>query len=187
MLKEASNIDYLSAADKYWLGSRLHASRQLRGYSIPETARLLNLSQAQVLAIEAGNQGPFVHTSHYVQCARRYAKFLNTPQSTEVFSWLESAEDSIASEVATTSQLERINRLLRAHLKNDATMVKRAVRFNRLSSLNISIVLIVLGFVMTLPLAWTTDYTKDSRTEAPELRVQMVHSGSPDLVEQTGD
>lgn len=187
MSKEASNIDYLSAAEKYWLGSRLHASHQLRGYAIPEAARLLDLSQAQVLAIEAGNQGPFAHTSHYVQCVRRYASSMNTPQSTEVLNWIECADDSSATEVAASSQIERINKLLRARLTNDVTMLSREMRFNRFSSLNISIALIVLGFVMTMPLAWTNNYTENSRIEAREFFVQLVYSGSPDLEEQTSD
>lgn len=183
MSKEASNIDYLNAADKYWLGSRLHASRQLRGYAVAEAARLLDLSQAQVLAIEAGNQGPFMHTSHYVQCVKRYASSMNTPQSTEVLNWLERAEDSISSEVVASSQMDRINKLLRARLTNDVAKPNREMRFNRLSSLHISIALIILGFVMTLPLAWTTDYTENSRTETRESHMQLVYSGSPDLIE----
>lgn len=187
MSKEASNIDYLNAADKYWLGSRLYASRQLRGYAVPEAAKLLDLSQAQVLAIEAGHQGPFAHTPHYVQCVKRFASSMNTPQSTEVLNWLERAKDSMSTEMAASSQMDRINQLLRARLTNDVTKPNREMRFNRLSSLHISIALIVLGFVMTLPLVWTTNYTENSRTETRESRIQLVHSGSPDLVEQSND
>jgi len=57
--KEITTIDYLNAADKFWLGEQLNAARLLRGLDIPAAARQLDLSQAQVMAIETGSQGPF--------------------------------------------------------------------------------------------------------------------------------
>lgn len=160
-----SSIDYLNAADKFWLGEQLQASRHLRGFDIPQTARLLNLSQAQVLAIEAGSQGPFLHISHYIHHVQRYAESMNTPQSTEVLGWLERLEDRLQRNESSSSQLVRVEKLLRARLANDVSMPTGQERFNRVSSMRVSIALIVLGFVMTLPLMWAVDYTENSVTD----------------------
>jgi len=131
---EVTNIDYLSAAEKFWLGEQLSVSRFSRAMDIPCIARLLGLSQAQVLAIESGIQGPFRHIGHFVQGVREYARLMNTPQSIEVLNWLEWMEEAGCSDVLVSAQ------------------PLSAGRFNRYSNMGVSIALIVLGFIITLPL-----------------------------------
>ncbi len=151
---EITNIDYLSAADKFWLGEQLSISRLSRGLDIPSVARLLNLSQTQVLAIESGSQGPFLQIAHFVQGVRNYAQSMNTPQAIEVLNWLERAEELSQSAQAVSSQVLRIDKMLRTRLANDVMAPASGSRFNRQGKMVSSIALIVLGFVITLPLMW---------------------------------
>lgn len=162
MQKEITTIDYLNAADKFWLGEQLNAARLLRGLDIPAAARQLDLSQAQVMAIETGSQGPFLHIAHYIQSVRSFAASMNTQHATEVLNWLERREEQGAEKVVVPSQIQRIDKMFRARLANDVAIPVSASRFNRLGSMGVSFALIVLGFVLTLPLMWGVDHTENS-------------------------
>ena len=160
--KEMTTIDYLNAADKFWLGEQLSASRLASGMDVPTAARLLALSQAQVMAIEAGSQGPFMHIAHYVQSVRRFAESMRSTHSTAVLNWLEQQEEADINHTAVSSQTMRIDRMLRARLSNDAVMPTSGRRFSRLGSTGASFALIVLGFMFTLLLIWGADHTENS-------------------------
>ena len=149
--KESTTIDYLSAADKYWLGEQLNAARLLRGLDIPAAARMLNLSQAQVMAIEAGRQSPFMHIAHYVHNVRRFAETMDTSHANEVLSWLERMEALQKGDDSVSSQELRINKLIRSRQAGDmiSSSGQRTSRFGRLG---ISMTFISLGLVATLML-----------------------------------
>jgi cytoskeletal protein RodZ len=148
--KESTTIDYLNAADKYWLGEQLNAARLLRGFDIPAVARMLDLSQTQVLAIEAGRQSPFMHTAHYVHNVQRFAEMMDTPYSGEVLSWLERMEGLAQGDDVVSAQELRINKLLRTRLSGDMVVPTSTQRFSRFGRLGISMTFIALGFVATL-------------------------------------
>jgi hypothetical protein len=160
--KELTTIDYLNAADKFWLGEQLNAARLFRGLDIPAAARQLDLSQAQVMAIETGSQGPFLHIAHYIQSVRSFAASMNTPHSSEVLNWLECREEHGADKVAVPSHIQRIDEMFRARLANDMALPVSASRFNRIGSIGVSFALIVLGFLITLPHMWDVDHTENS-------------------------
>lgn len=148
--KESTTIDYLNAADKYWLGEQLNAARLLRGFDIPAVARMLDLSQTQVLAIEAGRQSPFMHTAHYVHNVQRFAEMMDTPYSGEVLSWLERMEVLAQGDDVVSAQELRINKLLRTRLSGDMVVPTSTQRFSRFGRLGISMAFIALGFVASL-------------------------------------
>ena len=152
MPKESTSIDYLNAADKSWLGEQLKAARLLRGLDIPAAARMLDLSQAQVMAIEAGRQSPFMHTAHYVHNVQRFAEVMDTPQANEVLSWLERVEASAQGDDVVSSQELRINQLLRTRLSGDVLVPASGQGASRFGRLGISMAFIALGFVATLML-----------------------------------
>ncbi len=152
MPKESTTIDYLNAADKCWLGEQLNAARLLRGLDIPAAARMLNLSQAQVMAIEAGRQSPFMHTAHYVHNVQRFAEMMDTPQSNEVLSWLERMEALSQGDDVVSSQELRINKLLRTRLSGDMVVPASGKGSSRFGRLGISMAFIALGFVATMML-----------------------------------
>lgn len=162
MFKASTKIEYLNATDKYWLGEQLNAARLLRGLDIPAAARMLDLSQAQVMAIETGSQGPFMHTAHYIQNVQRYAESLNTPHSIEVLNWLERMEELGQEETAVSSQVMRINKLLRTRLTNDVVAPASGKRFNRFGMASVSMALIAFGFAITLALTWEFDQSNHS-------------------------
>lgn len=159
MSQETTSIDYLNAADKFWIGERLFASRQLRGFDVPSAAHLINLSQAQVLAIESGSQGPFLSVAHYIQSVRRYAETMNTPHSIEVSDWLLSLETTFQPEKPLSSQTLRIDKLFRSRLSHSGLATGADNRSSRFSSVGTSFALIVLGFAITLPLMWGFNHT----------------------------
>jgi transcriptional regulator with XRE-family HTH domain len=146
--KESTTIDYLSATDKYWLGEQLNAARLLRGFDIPAAARMLNLSQAQVMAIEAGRQSPFMHIAHYIHNVHRFAEMMDTPHANEVLSWLERTEALRQGDDIVSSQELRINKLIRSR-PSGGMVPASGQRFGRLG---ISLTFIALGFVATLML-----------------------------------
>lgn len=152
MPKESTSIDYLNAADKSWLGEQLKAARLLRGLDIPAAARMLDLSQAQVMAIEAGRQSPFMHTAHYVHNVQRFAEMMDTPQSNDVLSWLERMEALVQGDDVVSSQELRINQLLRTRLSGDVVVPSSGQGASRFRRLGISMAFIALGFVATLML-----------------------------------
>lgn len=152
MPKESTSIDYLNAADKSWLGEQLKAARLLRGLDIPAAARMLDLSQAQVMAIEAGRQSPFMHTAHYVHNVQRFAEMMDTPQSNDVLSWLERMEALVLGDDVVSSQELRINQLLRTRLSGDVVVPASGQGASRFRRLGISMAFIALGFVATLML-----------------------------------
>jgi hypothetical protein len=160
--KDSTKIDYLSASDKFWLGEQLNAARLSIGRDVPTAARLLDLSHAQLMAIEAGSQGPFMHTSHYIQNVQRYAESMNTPQSIDVLKWVEGMEDCLLGEVAESSQVMRINKLLRRRLSNDILASASNQRFNRFGSAGVSVALILMGFVATAMLTYGFDEVEHS-------------------------
>lgn len=162
MSKDSTKIDYLSASDKFWLGEQLNAARLSIGRDVPTAARLLDLSHAQLMAIEAGSQGPFMHTSHYIQNVQRYAESMNTPQSIDVLKWVEGMEDCLLGEVAESSQVMRINKLLRRRLSNDILASASNQRFNRFGSAGVSVALILMGFVATAMLTYGFDEVEHS-------------------------
>jgi cytoskeletal protein RodZ len=162
VFKASTKIDYLNAADKYWLGEQLNAARLLRGLDIPAAARMLDLSQAQVMAIETGSQGPFMHTAHYIQNVQRFAESMNTPHSIEVLNWLERIEELVQEEAAVSSQVMRINKLLRTRLANDVVVPASVKRFNRFGMASVSMALIAFGFVITLALTWEFNQSNHS-------------------------
>jgi transcriptional regulator with XRE-family HTH domain len=150
--KESTTIDYLSATDKYWLGEQLNAARLLRGFDIPAAARMLNLSQAQVMAIEAGRQSPFMHTAHYVHNVQRFAEMMDTPHANEVLSWLERMEALRQGDDIVSSQELRINKLIRSRLTGDMVVPASGQRISRFGRLGTSLTFIALGLVATLML-----------------------------------
>jgi len=172
----------LSAADKFWLGEQLSVSRLSRALDIPSLAHLLNLSQTQVLASESGSQSPFLHTAHFLQGVRKFAHLMNTKQAIEVLEWLERMEEVWKSDVLVSSQVLRIDRMLRTVLATDAMIPARDSRFTRYSKMHVSIALIVLGFAITLPLMWgfngvdhfEADY-KDAPTHSAALHSDDVN------------
>jgi transcriptional regulator with XRE-family HTH domain len=150
--KESTTIDYLNAADKYWLGEQLNAARLHRGFDIPAVARMLDLSQTQVLAIEAGRQSPFMHTAHYVHNVKRFAEMMDTPYSGEVLSWLERMEALRQGDDIVSSQELRINKLIRSRLTGDMVVPASGQGSSRFGRLGISMTFIALGLVATLML-----------------------------------
>ena len=150
--KESTTIDYLSAADKYWLGGQLNAARLLRGFDIPAAARMLNLSQAQVMAIEAGRQSPFMHIAHYVDNVQRFAVMMDTPHANEVLSWLERMEALRQGEDIVSSQELRMNKLIRSHPSGVMVVPASGNRISRFGRFGIGMTFIVLGFVATFML-----------------------------------
>jgi hypothetical protein len=160
--KDSTKIDYLSASDKFWLGEQLNAARLSIGRDVPTAARLLDLSHAQLMAIEAGSQGPFKHTAHYIQNVQRYAESMNTPQSIDVLKWVEGMKDCLLGEVAESSQVMRINKLLRRRLSNDILASASNQRFNRFGSAGVSVALILMGFVATAMLTYGFDEVEHS-------------------------
>jgi hypothetical protein len=160
--KDSTKIDYLSASDKFWLGEQLNAARLSIGRDVPTAARLLDLSHAQLMAIEAGSQGPFMHTAHYIQNVQRYAESMNTPQSIDVLKWVEGMKDCLLGEVAESSQVMRINKLLRRRLSNDILASASNQRFNRFGSAGVSVALILMGFVATAMLTYGFDEVEHS-------------------------
>ena len=162
MSKDSTKIDYLSASDKFWLGEQLNAARLSIGRDVPTAARLLDLSHAQLMAIEAGSQGPFMHTAHYIQNVQRYAESMNTPQSIDVLKWVEGMKDCLLGEVAESSQVMRINKLLRRRLSNDILASASNQRFNRFGSAGVSVALILMGFVATAMLTYGFDEVEHS-------------------------
>jgi cytoskeletal protein RodZ len=177
-----TTIDYLNAADKFWLGEQLSASRLASGLDVPTAARLLALSQAQVMAIEAGSQGPFMHIAHYVRSVRRFAESMSTTHSTAVLNWLEQMEEVDINKVAVSSQTRRIDMMLRARLPSDAVMPTTGRRLSRLGSLGTGFALIVSCFMVTLLLIWDADHTENSVADH-----QVALQQSPGLVSLNSD
>lgn len=189
MSQETTSIDYLNAADKFWIGERLFASRQLRGFDVPSAAHLINLSQAQVLAIESGSQGPFLSVAHYIQSVRRYAETMNTPHSIEVSDWLLGLETAFQPEKPLSSQTLRIDKLLRSRLSHSGLETGAANRSSRFSSIGTSFALIVLGFAITLPLMWGFDQTEsnaaDHRVALTQAAVYVSLDREPEALNAT--
>ena len=187
MFKASTKIDYLNAADKYWLGEQLNAARLLRGLDIPAVARILDLSQAQVMAIETGSQGPFMHTAHYIQNVQRFAESMNTPHTIEVLNWLERMEELEQEEAAVSSQVMRINKLLRTGLANDVMASASVKRFNRFGMASVSMALIAFGFVITLALTWEFNHSNHSVADHQVALTQtavLVALNSTDVVSE---
>jgi transcriptional regulator with XRE-family HTH domain len=160
--KESTKIDFLSAADKFWLGEQLNAARLSIGWDVPAAARLLNLSHAQVMAIEAGSQSPFMHTAHYIHNVQRYAQSMKAPQSIDVLERLERMQESARGEVAVSSQVMRINQLLHIRLSNDLVACARGGRLSRFGAAGVSMALILMGFVTTVMLTRGFDEVEHS-------------------------
>lgn len=187
MFTASTKIDYLNAADKYWLGEQLNAARLLRGLDIPAVARILDLSQAQVMAIETGSQAPFMHTAHYVQNVQRFAESMNTPYSIEVLNWLERMEALVQEDAAVSSQVMRINKLLRTRLANDVVAPASAKRFNRFGMAGVSMALIAFGFAITLALSWEfnqSDHSVADHQVALSQTAVLVSLNSTDVVSE---
>lgn len=191
MSQEATSINYLNAADKFWIGERLFASRQLRGFDVPSAAHLINLSQAQVLAIESGSQGPFLSVAHYIQSVRRYAETMNTPQSIEVSDWLLGLESAFEPEKPLSSQTLRIDKLLRSRLSHSGLETGADSRTSRFSSVGTSFALIVLGFAITLPLMWGFDHTESNvaehRVALTQAAVYVSLNREPEALDATSE
>ncbi len=162
MQKETTAIDYLNAADKFWLGEQLSAARVMRLIDVPAAARLLALSQAQVMAIEAGSQGPFMHIAHYVQSVRRFAASMSTPHSTAVLQWLEQLEETKRNKLTDSSQTMRIDTLRRVRFSNNVVMPLSGRRLSRLGSSGAGFAVVVLSFIVTALLIWGADHTENS-------------------------
>lgn len=172
--KESTKIDYLSAADKFWLGEQLNAARLSIGLDVPAAAHLLKLSHAQVMAIEAGSQSPFTHTTHYIHNVKRYAQSMNAPQSIDVLEWLERMEEWARGEVVVTSQVMRMNKLLHARLSNDLVVCTRSERFSRFGAVGVGIALLLMGFVMTMMLTHGFDEVEHSVADHQDAHSQAA-------------
>ena len=173
MHSDETQIDYLNAADKHWIGAQLKDARNIRGLAITSVAQLTCLSQSQIMAIEAGSQGPFVSIAHYVGSVRVYSKILDTEQSTEVLSWLDQLDEGNESmalsgstaQPAKLSQVLRIDKFFRTHLGGDLSKLSKSGRLSRMSSVGVSAALIALGFMITVPLMWEFDKSEPGRTD----------------------